>query len=80
MSLLDEVVEESVGVGPGGTCTIKILSRSWTPEFLAEFNAALESTAFSTVISAVLLKRGIDIPAQTVQRHRKGRCRCGIAR
>lgn len=81
MSFLDEVETAAADLPIGGKCTVGSKRATWSTAFQAEFDAALQSPNPSTVIARVLRdKRGIDIPAQTLQRHRKGMCRCGSTR
>jgi hypothetical protein len=78
MSLLDEVAEASANYRSGGRCSVGVARDGWTQAFRDQFDAALRSAHPSTAISDVLReKHGVEIAPQTLQRHRKNRCRCG---
>lgn len=80
MSLLDEVAVASASIRSGGRCSVAVALEAWSPEFREQFEAALRSAHPATAISDVLReKHGIEIASQTLQRHRKNRCRCGAA-
>lgn len=61
---------------PGGTCWYPTLIQTLHPEDAAVLEAAMASGVSSGVLSIVLRKRGIEIGSVSIQRHRRGACKC----
>ena len=72
-SLLDEARALTVRKGP--PCAVESLYIH-KPELAAQMREALASEVKATAIAAALKARGVDITAHTIQRHRRGECRC----
>jgi hypothetical protein len=74
MSLLDEAV--SLQQKPGSPCKLYHL-RTEDPKLYAEILDALASTVHASAISTALKKRGVEIKADALSRHRRNDCeRC----
>lgn len=67
--------------GPGGpVCTVKMLSETFTPDDYADLLAAFSEPLVPTAaIWRALDQRGINVSQGSLQRHRRGECRCGRA-
>ena len=63
--------------GPGNRCRISILRLTLSPEDLDTLDAALADPSIQTTrIHAALRAMGYDIGAHSLQRHRRGACKC----
>ena len=61
----------------GGQCTAGQALDSFLPEYRAQVTAALaDLTIYSSVIASILAEDGYEIAAETLNRHRRGRCKC----
>ena len=77
MGLLDELTAEQQRQRPGLPCSVAAALEELDPEDAADLRRALDDpTIFGTVIAKVLEERGIHVPENTVQRHRRGACVC----
>jgi len=75
MSLLAELREASIPTGP--PCGVSTILALMDPVDRAELVEALASIQYKgSKIAEVLNRRGFDINGQTIQRHRRGLCRC----
>ena len=75
MSLLDDIEAETTGTGP--RCTVALLLRGLTDDDRADLETALANPAIpASAIHRALHKRGHSIGDTTLQRHRRGTCRC----
>ena len=72
-SLLDEA--QGLITRNGSVCGVE---RFYThrPDLAAQLREALTADVPGSAIAAALKKRGIDLPALTIQRHRRGDCKC----
>ena len=73
MALADEAA--SLAARPGGTCSVGLLQRL-NPDLGAELDAALATNVSAYAISEALKARNIDIGGFTLNRHRRGVCKC----
>jgi hypothetical protein len=75
--LLDDVDDEAKKYKRGGTCEVTLLLRDLSDEEAAAFQAVLDDVRREgTAISRALKRKGIDLPASSINRHRRGGCRC----
>lgn len=72
-SLLDEA--RSLTSRRGSVCSVDLFYTA-RPDLAAELREALKADVSSAAISAALKRRNIDIPENTIGRHRRGGCRC----
>ena len=79
MSALSEAVQKSQTF-KGPRCTMGLLIGKLDGETLDDLNALLTSEVTSVVIADGLTEIGYWIQPGRVQRHRKGRCLCGLTR
>lgn len=76
MGLFDEMKNEKAR--PNATCTVKKVLNAMTKKERDELQAALDDMTIQAVaISRVLERRGVELKADTIRRHRKRDCRCG---
>lgn len=75
MSLLDEVreVDEASRII---RCPIGLYLRELDADERAELQDALDSDHKHTSIQTVLRRRSVDIAADAIGAHRRGKCRC----
>lgn len=74
MSLLDEAF--SLQQKPGTPCRVEQI-RNDDPALYAEIVETLQSSVHATAISRALEKRGVEIGADVLSRHRRSECqRC----
>ena len=77
MSLLDEMRAEAVQKGPA--CSVRLLLDGLAPDDRADLQSAFaDATIPTTIIAKVLHKRGHIIGPESLQRHRRGSCRCRL--
>ena len=76
-SIMDEIAQVSdvVHHGPIGCAERAVKDH---PEHRDDILSAFASDYSSTVVARVLRGRGIDVSDYTVQRHRRGDCRCNL--
>lgn len=74
-SLLESIQEEHRSISMGGKCSFGEAVKKAPPEDREVLLNALGQYT-GTAISNALRKRGIDVKAQAVQRHRRGACNC----
>lgn len=75
MSLLQEI--EAVGSARGPVCGVAMMMDDLDPADRADLETAFASVRYrGAAISKALAARGIKIAAETIQRHRRGDCRC----
>lgn len=75
MSFLDDIKQLNVDKGP--TCAVAIWLTTATPDAVQGFHAAAaEMSVPSTVIAKVMAKHGFTAGYNSVQRHRRGECKC----
>lgn len=75
MGLFDEMKHEAVMKGP--PCSVKVIIEQMTDEEQTEFAmACADWTIPGTVIAKVLQRKGFNVKAESLRRHRKGECRC----
>lgn len=77
MGLFAEVTAEQQRQRPGLPCSVAAALEELGPDDAADLRKALDDTSiFGTVIAKVLEDRGLHVPENTVQRHRRGACVC----
>ena len=75
MTLLDEMRAEATLKGPA--CSVRLLLDGMAPDERADLLSAFaDPSILTSVIARVLHKRGYTIGQETLQRHRRGSCRC----
>lgn len=75
MGLFDEMKEEAVIKGP--PCSVSLMLQEMTDSDRSEFLMACADLSIpGTIIAKVLSRKGFDIKAESLRRHRKGDCRC----
>lgn len=73
MSLLDDAI--ALTTHRGSTCSVGIfLDRH--PDIADDLRAAMGAEVSAAAIAAALKARGLDLGAESIQRHRKERCKC----
>lgn len=73
--LLDEVDEEQFT--RGGKCLVTLFLNDLSDEEAESFQAVLDDVRREgSAISRALKRKGIDLPASSINRHRRGACRC----
>ena len=72
-SLLDDAL--AIGLRKGPNCSVDRLYQ-YRPDLAAELAEALTADVTATSISAALKRRGVEISAETLQRHRRAACAC----
>lgn len=60
----------------GGQCSVASLLERLDPTEQAELLEALNADVQAKALSRAMKDRGWDIAAQTIQRHRRGDCKC----
>lgn len=77
MALLDDLANPEYRAPTGPVCSLGILLKQLDKKTVDTLNAALTNPhAPSTKISQALTDLGHRITSHTVQRHRRGECRC----
>lgn len=72
--MLDEA--RAIGTRKGPTCSVAILLET-RPDIASELREALAARDIpSSAIAAALKRRGIEFNQESLQRHRRGACRC----
>lgn len=75
MSLAEAIAAQRVVKGP--SCSISVIRAQLDDEDRAALDAAMARTGTpSSVIARALRANGHDVQHQTVQRHRRGECKC----
>lgn len=75
MGLFDEMKHEAVLKGP--PCSVSIMIENMDDAERKDFELACEDwTIPGTVIAKVLQRKGFNVKAEALRRHRKGECRC----
>jgi hypothetical protein len=78
MSSLESLASPDYRPRRGPTCTVPAILDTADDDTVALFTAALANPhAPGTDIARAMTERGYPIPAHTLQRHRRGECRCG---
>lgn len=73
--LLESIQQEQKAITLGGKCSFGDAVKKASPEDREILLNALGQYT-GTAISNALRKRGVDVKAQAVQRHRRGACNC----
>lgn len=77
MSFTDEVTALDTTLQRGGVCSVAIWRGKQSPEVRAEFDAALlNDDVTAKAIWLAMKGRGFGSDVSTVQRHRRGDCKC----
>jgi glutamine synthetase len=77
VGLLEDLTNEQQRQRPGLPCSVAAALEELGPEDSADLRKALDDPSiFGTVIAKVLEDRGLHVPENTVQRHRRGACVC----
>lgn len=75
--LLDEI-RANVNDTAGRTCAVKLVIETLTPDDHADLVAAFnDPSVTSAAIYRALNHRGSNVSQFSLQRHRRGECRCG---
>lgn len=74
MSLLDEA--RIVASPPGSRCSVALLTSRLDETERAELAEAIASDVSANAIAKALKGRGYDIFYQSINRHRRGDCKC----
>lgn len=75
--LLDEIRAGSVETS-GRVCAVKTVLESLTPDDRSDLLVAFDDLSVtSAAIYRALNNRGVQISVFSLQRHRRGECRCG---
>jgi hypothetical protein len=78
MSLLDTLADPNYRPSRGPNCSISLIMSGADKETAQLFAAALKNPhAPATEIAKAMAERGYPMPAHSLQRHRRGECRCG---
>jgi hypothetical protein len=78
MSLLDDLTDPNFRTRKGPRCGVSLALIDMPKDIAAKLNAAMANPhAPSTKIAEAAAELGYRIPADTVQRHRRGACSCG---
>lgn len=77
MGFAADVAEERRA--PGGRCSVPTVLASLPEDVRIDLEDALGDGAISGfAIARALSRRGVVLPGQTIQRHRRGDCRCDV--
>lgn len=61
----------------GGTCTVRILLDQLDETYRVDVQSAMDDASiWATTLAEVLAQDGYEIAAETLNRHRRGRCAC----
>ena len=75
LSLLEEI--ESLSTKQGPLCRVKLVLDEMEPGEADEFRRLMDVPRYSAnAFVKAFKKRGHDVPEGTVQRHRRGGCKC----
>lgn len=78
MSLLDDLSDPNFRSRKGPRCGVALALEEMPKDVLAKFTAAMSNKyAPSTKIAVAITELGYRVPADTIQRHRRGVCSCG---
>jgi hypothetical protein len=73
--MYDEIKAEAIIKGP--PCSVGMAVEQMSVDERKDFLAAASDPYIaSTIITKVLIRRGYNVKAEAVRRHRKGECRC----
>lgn len=77
MGLLGEVQAAQAGHRKGTPCAIRVAMEALAGQDRKDFTAALEDPAImASVLARVMQARGVRVPQESIQRHRRGACGC----
>lgn len=76
MGLFDEVTKEQASMHPGPLCKVSRITEQMDKKDAADLLKLIGEGYMASAISRVLRKRGIDVSATSISRHRNGDCAC----
>lgn len=78
-SLLDNLADPNYRPRRGPNCSIALIVSTLDPDTAELFHAAMDNPyAPGTEIAKAMAERGYQMPAHSLQRHRRGECRCSV--